>query len=277
MFRAVAHSLQRLDRPMLVVLDDVQHAQRAALLLLRFLVGALVRSPLVLVTPGAPSTDGFAGRTVARRPRAGLDVDSLRPFAPRHNGVPHREPHHRETRAGAGRRSGAAAGDGRQSDVPGQSDGVRLAQARPQHRAAAVGDALGRLPDTSRDTVAAAAVLGNGCSVAEVAALRDTPAAVILADLAAARDLVTVHRAGVSFDHELVRQAALSTLGSAALLDLHARAAQLPAPRPGATGGAPCARRRVPITEDAALAIQAPCRRLPMPGAAWTTRPPPTC
>lgn len=94
----------------------------------------------------------------------------------------------------------------------------------------AVADALGRLPDSSRDTVAVAAVLGTGCSVTEIAALRGASTGKALADLAAARDLVTVRPAGIVFDHELVRDAALSTLDSVTLLDLHARAAQLLAP-----------------------------------------------
>ena len=259
-FRAVAHSLQRLDRPMLVVLDDVQHAQRAALLLLRFLVGALVRSPLVLLITRRtePPTDSQVAQLLDDLERDSTLIP-LRPFD------------HRDTTAFLTANL-TTAKPVLEPDVVqallqatgGSPMFLAKAMAYGLHRPGpstvlqAVGDALGRLPDTSRDTVAAAAVLGNGCSVAEVAALRDTPAAVILADLAAARDLVTVHRAGVSFDHELVRQAALSTLGSSALLDLHARAAQLLAPAGPARRVAHHALAGASrSTEDAALAISA--------------------
>jgi hypothetical protein len=229
-FRAVAAAVAELERPVLVVLDDAHRAERAALLLLRFLATALEHRPLVLVVTRRPERP-VDGRTADLLDE--LERDStllpLRPFGPR------------EATALLVSYAGSAGPEpGRVATLLRATGGSPMFLARaaafgvsePDGRdlRQAVVDALNRLSPQSRATLAVAAVLGTGCSVGEVAAVRGQAATGVLCDLAEANGLVGVRAHEVVFDHDLIREAALGHLEPAALLDLHAAAAQLLAP-----------------------------------------------
>jgi hypothetical protein len=216
----------RRDIPTMIVIDDAQHADESALLLTRFLAGALDRLPLVLVLAGrASSTDGdpaaalfgALGRkaaTIALRPFGLDDVAALLAA----HGQPDRAP-----------------------DVPATllritgGNPLRLAQAIDRGRTgarhstvdSAVTDAVDRLPPVQRRVLAYTALLGVDGTVNEVAGLAGTAPDFVRKALAAAG----AGSAGRTADRyeldDAVRQVLLDTLDVAERLDAHARAAVL--------------------------------------------------
>lgn len=236
LFRAVARALHDLDRPLLVGLDDAHYAEPAALLLLRFLAGALERRPVVLLLarrPDAPA-DAQAAFVLGEFERDSTLLP-LRPFDIR-------EATEFLTQA-------ADAGPIRPDLVDAvlrATGGVPVFLARAAAHGLAesgrtdVGQvmiaALARLSEHSRASLAAAAVLGPRCSVGEVAVLRDRSRIAVVEDLQRATGLVAIDTIEVSIAHELVRDAVLAQLDAATLLNLHACAARALA------GTAPAAR-----------------------------------
>jgi predicted ATPase len=226
LFRAVATALHDRDRPLLVGLDDAHYAEPAALLLLRFLAGALERRPVVLL--------------LARRPDAPADAQAaavLDEFERDSTLLPLRPFDTREATEFLTRAAGAGPIRPDLIDAVLRATGgvpVFLARAaahglaesgRTDVRQVMVA-ALDRLSEHSRASMAAAAVLGPRCSVGEVAALRGRSRSAVVDDLQRATGLVAIETTEVSIAHELVRDAALAQMDAATLLDLHASAAQ---------------------------------------------------
>ncbi|REH54412.1 putative ATPase [Kutzneria buriramensis] len=206
--------------PTMLVIDDLHAADPGALLLTRFIAKALHRLPLVLVVthrPGLPITDlGDEALPIALRP---FDFDETHDYLVT-NGIerldsPLTDTIHRLT-------------DGsplflRRLVALGAADFVGgLREAIEQSFAQLTGETVRLL--------AVGAILGDSVSSAEVAALLDVrPAQVIdTVECAVQAGLVTTGGTdSFEFSHDLVRQAALSQLTGAELLDAHARAVDI--------------------------------------------------
>ncbi|HEV2783275.1 MAG TPA: AAA family ATPase [Actinophytocola sp.] len=226
-FTAVAELLAetRADKPTMIVIDDVHHADESALLLTRFLTGTLDRLPLVVVLARrtSPGEDGPAvldelqrdATTIALRP---FDLHDTAALLAAH-GQPNPDRVAAETLLRV-------------------TGGVPLYLARAVHTGwtgsgpatveHAIAGAIDRLAPAQRRILAFAALLGVDGAVGEVAGLAGEPPAVVLEALTAASGtgLAELTRAGYRF-HDLVRQVALGQLGTAETLDAHARAAAM--------------------------------------------------
>lgn len=226
LFRAVAGALHDRDRPLLVGLDDAHYADPAALLLLRFLVGALERRPVVLLLarrPDAPA-DAQAASVLGEFERDSTLLP-LRPFDAREAA----EFLTRATAAGPIRSDLIDAVLRATGGVPvflARAAAHGLAESGTTDVRQVMTAALDRLSEHSRASLAAAAVLGPRCSVGEVAALRGRSHTAVVEDLQRATGLVVIDTTEVSIAHELVRDAALAQLDTSTLLDLHADAAR---------------------------------------------------
>ncbi len=217
-FSAVARALARNPQPALVVVDDLHCAERATLLLTRFLVGALEHAPVVLLLGRRPDVPvegptrsllDELERDSTVVPLVGFDMQDTAAYLTAVGPLPDAAAVRTVLRATGG--------------VP-----MHVARAAAHGGPGiAVADALARAPARTRAVLAIAALLGTGCTVGEVVALSGRPAAEVLTDLAAAPGLITMVGAEIVFDHDLVREAALARIEPAAMLDLHAAAAAL--------------------------------------------------
>jgi tetratricopeptide (TPR) repeat protein len=129
--------------------------------------------------------------------------------------------------------------------------------------ASAISDAVATMAVRDRRLVGIAAVIGNGVTVGEIAAVSgESPAVVVEAlDAANARSLLGVERDEVRFEHDLIRDAALDTVGETERLSIHAamtdvlagddRVEQLTRRANHARGAAPLS------SEQAAIAVEA--------------------
>lgn len=90
--------------------------------------------------------------------------------------------------------------------------------------ASAISDAVATMPARERRLIGIAAVIGDGATVAEIAAVSGEATSVVVEALDAAgeRSLLGVERDEVRFEHDLIRDAALDTIGEADRLDIHA-------------------------------------------------------
>lgn len=216
-FQAVSDRLARAvaDTPTMLVIDDLHAADPGALLLTRFIAKA--RLPLTMVITQRTAT-----------PLADVsDEITLRPFDPHEtrdylvtNGIerlaePLTDTIHRLT-------------DGsplflRRLVALGAADfvgGLREA----------IDQSFARIPPETVRLLAVSAILGDSVSSAEAAALLNVPAAQVIdtAESAVQAGLVTTNGAeSFAYSHDLVRQAALSQLTTAELLDAHARAVDI--------------------------------------------------
>jgi tetratricopeptide (TPR) repeat protein len=205
----------------MVVLDDLHNADAGALLLTRFLIGALDRLPLVLLLA---CRDGGAGTLLDELVRDATAVP-LRRFTMQETAAllaahGQRGDEHRATAVLLQVTGGIplflahAIGRGRDTG--------------PTTVQQAIADALGRLPARTHRLLALAAVLGAESTVGDIAALAEEPPTEVAAALAeaAVSGLVDLTPSHCAF-HDLVQQVALAQLDTSALLDAHARAAAL--------------------------------------------------
>ena len=227
-FSAIARALRRRSGPpALVVLDDAHCADEAALLLTRFLAGALEGVPMVLL---------LARRTTAPpRHAALLDVLERQSTI-----IPLRRFDLRDTTAFLA--THAAAGPDQAADrslvlallrISGGSP-LLLARAVAAGNAAtapgglerAVDDVLATVAEPVRRAAVATALLGEA-AVTEVAELAELPRDEAFARLDSAAGLVERTGGRVRPAHELVREALLAGVAPPVLLDLHAAAAAM--------------------------------------------------
>ncbi|WP_439657638.1 ATP-binding protein [Lentzea sp. HUAS TT2] len=227
-FAAVAELLTevRADKPTMIVIDDVHYADESALLLTRFLAGALDRLPLVLVlctrdTPveSGPAADALLGElratatTIALR-RFGIDdVEALLEA----HGQP--RPDRATARTLLRVTSGSPLYLARAVDLG-------WTGSRPATLEHAIAEAVARLEPDSRSILAFAALLDVDGTTGEIASLADRSPAEVLAALTAAADegLLDLTPNGYQL-HDLVRAVAIGQFDTVRLLDAHARAA----------------------------------------------------
>lgn len=229
-FAAVAELIAetRARIPTMIVLDDVHYADESALLLTRFLAGALDRLPLVLVLArrNTPSTSGQAAESLLAELQANATTIPLRPFDVGDITAlldAHGQPSPDRTAATTLLRvtGGSPLHLARAVDLGWSGSGP----ATLEH---AITEAVTRLEPPHRRVLAFAALLGVDGSVGEVARLADQSPAEVLEALTAASDkgLVELTPTGCRF-HDLVRDAALAQFDTTGLLDAHARAAAI--------------------------------------------------
>ncbi|HVE96808.1 MAG TPA: hypothetical protein VNA67_07480 [Pseudonocardiaceae bacterium] len=205
----------------MVVLDDMHNADAGALLLTRFLTSALDRLPLVLLLAFRAGRTGTLLAELARDatmvPLWRFTMQETAALLATHG---QRSDDHRVIAALLQVTGGIplflAHAIGRGGDP------------RPSTVEQAIADALARLPARTRRLLALAAVLGAKPTVGDIAALAEELPTKVAAELAeaAGAGLVDLAPSGCAF-HDLVREAALAQLDTAALLEAHARAAVL--------------------------------------------------
>lgn len=228
-FTAVAKRLTAAcTGPTVIVVDDVHRADESALLLTRFLAGALDRLPLMLVLArrDEPASAG---------PTAEVLLDELAAEA-----TTVRPSRFDRSDATALLAAHGIEGHDAAAAVPAL---LRVTGGSPLHLACAIGpgpagdtveqavtDALARLPVPVRRLLELAAVLGVDSAVAEIAELASVEPAVVVAGLAVAAEAGVIEAASGTTPvacHEVVRGVVLDGIGAARLLDEHARAAAL--------------------------------------------------
>lgn len=222
-FAAVADRLShaRSATPTMIVIDDLHNADPGALLLTRFLTGALDRLPLLLLLSrraGGPALLDELSRDATRVPLRRFTMhETAALLGAHHRAVPDPRVTAALLQVTGGIPLFLAHAIGRGWADPG-----------PATLQQAIADALARLPSRTRHFLALAAVLGAEPAIPEIAALAGEPPAAVVAALteASAGGLVDPAPAECAF-HDLVREAAIAQLGTAALLAAHARAAAL--------------------------------------------------
>jgi tetratricopeptide (TPR) repeat protein len=137
----------------------------------------------------------------------------------------------------------------------------------------AISDAVATLSAAERALVGAASVIGDGATIGEVAAVTGAPRSAVVAALHAAgeRALLQVERDEVRFEHDLIRDAVLETVGEADRLATHsamadlladdARVEQLTRRARHALAAAPLSADRAAIAVEASVAAARAMRR----------------
>ena len=228
-FSAVAERIREVaaEQPLMMVIDDVHAADAGTLLLVRFVARTLDRARLLVVL--------LRRDVVPNDPAIAEIVDSVEreatvlPLAPFDL---------RETIA----LLSASSSDVDPSTVitlTRVTGGNPLlltraissggAGATDATVASAISDAVATLPADERRLIGVAAVLGDAATVGEIAAVSGTPTAAVVDALRTARErsLLDLERDEVRFEHDLIRDAALDTVGSADRLAVHAAIADL--------------------------------------------------
>jgi AAA ATPase domain len=225
-FAAVAERLAAAlaSRSVVVILDDLHNADAGALLLTRFLTRMLDRSRLVLTTLRRPALDEPAGAPVAALIDE-VESEALLVELERFS--------LEETEALIASYGGQGADDHLAGTLQRVTGGSPLllnrALAHGDSVHVAITDAVGALPRAPRRVVALAALLGNRAAIADVGTLAGDPAEFVVeaVDLAATFGLMSREGPRCRFAHDLVREAALTSLSPAEALDAHAAAAAM--------------------------------------------------
>lgn len=229
-FAAVAELLAeaRADEPTMIVIDDVHYADESALLLTRFLAGALDRLPLVMVlttrnTPveSSPAADALLGELRASATTIALrlfDIDDVEALLEAH-GQP--RPDRTTARTLLRVTGGSPLYLARAVELGWTGSGP----ATLEH---AITEAVTRLAPRHRVVLAFAALLGVDGTNGEIASLASRSPVEVLEALTAASDkgLLDLTPNGFRF-HDLVRDVALGQFDTVQLLDAHSRAAAI--------------------------------------------------
>jgi DNA-binding CsgD family transcriptional regulator len=247
LFQAVARMFRRMaqDRPLAVVLDDLQWVQLPTLALLEHLIQSCLDTPTLVLgafrTTAPDRSDELSARladlhrldSVRRLDLGGLDTDAIAEFVCLHGGVP---PSRARAPAAILRdRTGGNPFFLRETWIDLERQGGVSALRGPQRVPASLGDTLAArlagLPDGVREIIELAAVLGDHFDLPTLvrAGATDRGRSMDAVDSATAVGLLEAvdgAPARYGFVHSLTRQAVLDRLPHARRTMLHARVAQ---------------------------------------------------
>jgi class 3 adenylate cyclase/DNA-binding CsgD family transcriptional regulator len=230
-------------RPTAIVIDDLHWTDAPTLRWLLYLARRLEGLPLLVVLGSRPPEQSHEAELLTElisdpaaiviRPNA-LGVESVAALARNEFGT---EPEDAFTAACHAATGGnplfvralldALHGEGL---APSAANAGRVWEIGPESVTRAVALRLSRLPDEAKRLAAAAAVLGDGCDLRDVAALAelDDPHLASLAATALARvDLLRVTTPTIEFAHPVIRASVYETIEPAPRVRAHRRAAEL--------------------------------------------------
>jgi tetratricopeptide (TPR) repeat protein len=224
-FQAITDRLRRLARagPIVVVIDDLDVADPDARVLTRFVVRSLSTLPVLLVATWRTVGDGTdpaleeVGRdasVVALHPFTAEEVSA---FVARTDPAPSEVTELLQCTGGN----------------PMYLTEVRSLPRRQRHGGLArvVARKVADLDDDTRTVLRAAAVLGDGASVGETAQLADRSVDTVLAAVQQPPAWATVRGTEITFTHDLLQAALVSSIKPLDRARLHARAAEIVAGR----------------------------------------------
>jgi tetratricopeptide (TPR) repeat protein len=223
-FLAVAERVREAaaEQPLMLVIDDVHAADAGTLLLVRFVARTLDRARLlVLLLRRDAMPDDPAIAAIVDSVEREATVLSLSPFDLRETiallsaSSSDLDP---STVATLTRVTGGNPLLLTRAIASGSAGATDAAVA------SAISDAVAALPADERWLIGVAAVIGEGVTVGEIAAVSGVPIAAVVDALRAGseRSLVRVERDTVCFEHDLIRDAALEPVGEADRLAIHA-------------------------------------------------------
>ena len=228
-FSAVAERLREASaaQPLMLIVDDVHAADAGTLLLVRFVARTLDRAPLLAlllrrdVVPDDPAIAEIVDsveREATVLPLAPFDLRETIALLSASSADLDPSTVATLTRVTGGNPlllSRAIASGGTEA-----GDGAVTS---------AISGAVATLPAEQRRLIGVAAVIGDRATVGEIAAVSGASIADVVEALRAAteRALLRVERDEVGFEHDLIRDAALDTVGEADRLAIHAAMADL--------------------------------------------------
>ena len=228
-FSAVADRLREASaaQPLMLIVDDVHAADAGTLLLVRFVARTLDRAPLLVlllrrdVVPDDPAIAEIVDsveREATVLPLAPFDLRETIALLSASSADLDPSTVATLTRVTGGNPlllSRAIASGGTEA-----GDGAVTS---------AISGAVATLPPEQRRLIGVAAVIGDRATVGEIAAVSGASIADVVEALRAAteRALLRVERDEVNFEHDLIRDAALDTVGEADRLAIHAAMADL--------------------------------------------------
>ncbi len=228
-FAAVAERLREAaaEQPLMLVIDDVHAADAGTLLLVRFIARTLDRTRLLIlllrrdVIPDDPAIAEVVDsveRDATVLPLVPFDLRETIALLSASTAEPDPSTVITLTRVTGGNplllTRAIAAGASGATDATVTS---------------AISDAVATLPPADRILVGVASVIGNGATVGEIASVSGASTAAVAGALRAAaeRALLHVERDEVRFEHDLIHDAVLETVGETERLAAHAAMADL--------------------------------------------------